>query len=113
MLEFSLSKKAVKQMMVQGCQSQNDGLGTLELASEDEKTLMDGNTDISESDFDNINIEDEWKNAETPAEGNRDIRCDEHYDFSIGGKTPINVGGGIFGPFSDVKLTPELVSICK
>ena len=52
-------------MMVQGCQSQNDGLGTLN--SEDEKNLMDADMDISESDFENINVEDEWKKAETPA----------------------------------------------
>ena len=109
MLEFSLSKKAIKQMMVQGCQSQNDGLGTL--ASEDEKNLMDADTDINESDFDNINVEDEWKKAETPAEGNRDVLCDAHYDFSIGAHYPITLGGGFFGGYSSVKLTPDLVSI--
>ena len=109
MLEFSLSKKAVKQMMVQGCQSQNDGLG---IASEDEKNLMDADMDISESDFDKVNVEEEWKKAETPAEGNRDVPCDEHYEYSIGGSTPIRLFGGIFGKMTGAYLRPELVSIC-
>ena len=112
MLEFSLSKKAVKQMMVQGCQSQNDGLGLAVFASKEEKNLMDADMDISESDFDNVDVEDAWEKAETPAEGNRDVPCDAHYEYSIGASAPFKAAAGVLGATTGITLRPDLVSIC-